>query len=136
MSVQAVLFDFGGTLDSPGITWLDRFLPLYRKHGIEVTRESFARAFYDSDDALAQRFNLQRLGLEETLHRQVQCVLQVLSPHTNRTSEAAVIANEFVSESRKCLNQAKLILDRLRLNYRLGIVSNFYGNLEYILKTE
>ncbi len=31
-SIDTVLFDFGGTLDAPGVHWLTRFHRLYPQH--------------------------------------------------------------------------------------------------------
>ena len=48
--IQAILFDFGGTLDSNGRHWRERFFALYREAGVKTSPEAFDRAFYDSDD--------------------------------------------------------------------------------------
>lgn len=134
MLAQAVLFDFGGTLDSNGTTWLDRFYPLYSKQGIAVSKEKFAQAFYASDDGLPHKFRLADLGLKETVTLQVRCVLETLAPA--RADAAAPIVEAFVSESRDSFRLARPILERLQDQYSLGIVSNFYGNLESILEHE
>ena len=49
--LKACLFDFGGTLDSDGVTWQDRFYAPYEKHGIQVDREAFRQAFYSATTA-------------------------------------------------------------------------------------
>ncbi|MBI3548969.1 MAG: HAD family hydrolase [Elusimicrobia bacterium] len=134
MGVKAVLFDFGGTLDSNGLTWLNRFFPLYERRGIAVSKDAFARAFYDSDDRLPTRFALKNMDLQETLRLQVRCVLEQLLP--NRIEEADAIADAFLEESRRSLREAEPLLRRLRRRYRLGIVSNFYGNMEAVLAGE
>ncbi|MFC1679868.1 hypothetical protein ACFL2T_06630, partial [Elusimicrobiota bacterium] len=74
-----VLFDFGGTLDSDGVHWQERFYSLYKREGLSVPRDRFARAFYDSDDNLPSRFSLAGLGLEDTVRLQVECVLKHLA---------------------------------------------------------
>jgi putative hydrolase of the HAD superfamily len=50
--VNALLFDFGGTLDADGVPWKERFFRLWKDEGEEVSREEFDRAFYAADDAL------------------------------------------------------------------------------------
>ena len=78
--MKSVLFDFGGTLDADGTTWLDRFYPLYKEAGLDIARDDFARAFYRSDDALPERHALKGLSLKETLDLQVDQVLSELAP--------------------------------------------------------
>lgn len=132
--MKSVLFDFGGTLDADGSPWLDRFYPLYKEAGIDAPRESFEKAFYASDDGLSTRFPLNGLSLEGTLARQVGCVLEVLAPE--RRSLRDGIVSRFLSESRWHLRRNRPLLERLSRRYRLGVVSNFYGNLESVLASE
>lgn len=132
--MKSILFDYGGTLDSDGATWLERFLPIYKECGIEVPRERFDRAFYDSDDTLPTRFSLDGLDLEQTLSLQVRQVLAALAP--DRVELTARIAGRFAADSRAQFRRLEPTLQRLAQRYRLGIVSNFYGNLDGILRAE
>lgn len=130
---KALLFDFGGTLDAEGVHWLDRFLPLYR-HASGAADEAITRAFYRSDDELSSRFDLAGLDLEATLRRQVGCVLERLAPGRPELAEPVVAA--FVAESRAGLRRSRSLLERLARSFSLGVVSNFYGNLDGILRAE
>lgn len=132
--LKALLFDFGGTLDSDGRTWADRFLPLYREALPSVPEEALRRAFYDSDDALPARHALAGLDLERTVALQVDDVLRGLSRSDGAVSRR--ITDAFVSEARRHLRRNRPLLERLRRSYRLGVVSNFYGNLEGLLAAE
>ncbi|MBI4051239.1 MAG: HAD family hydrolase [Elusimicrobia bacterium] len=133
-SIKAVLLDFGGTLDANGIHWLDRIYPMYRSFGVQVSREAFEKAFYYSDDHLAKRYKLSSLNLEETLTLQVQDVLKFLE--LQDPSMAKKIVEVFVAAARKYLRKNEILLKELRSQYRLGVVSNFYGNMPSILKGE
>lgn len=129
--MKAVLFDFGGTLDSDGLTWGDRFFPIYKEAGLPLSRQEFDRAFYASDDNLPQRFNLKGKGLAETLDLQVGCVLEQAAPA--RGDLKPLIAGRFLADCRAAFERNRPILGRLKKKYKLGIVSNFYGNLKDIL---
>lgn len=131
---KAVLFDFGGTLDSNGVRWLERIHPIYHEHGVKAPPEEFARAFHHSDDTLASRHNLKGLNLEETLRLQVAGVLERLTP--DRIELGSVIAGAFVRAVRGHIASIRPVLSSLRSRYALGIVSNFYGNLESVLEGE
>lgn len=132
--MKAILFDFGGTLDADGRAWLERFRPIYKEAGVETASERFDRAFYDSDDSLPSRFLLKGLSLENTLLLQVRCVLESLA--LSRCGLAEIIAGRFLQESRAAFCRNRPLLESLRRRYRLGIVSNFYGNLSSVLASE
>ncbi|MFI5347138.1 MAG: HAD family hydrolase [Elusimicrobiota bacterium] len=132
--MKSVLFDYGGTLDSDGTTWLERFYPIYKEYGVDVSRELFDRAFYDSDDGLPGRHALAGLDLEQTLRLQVRDVLEAVAPE--RTDLTPMIAGRFAEDSRRQFSRLKPVLERLSQRYRLGIVSNFYGNLDGILRAD
>lgn len=132
--MKSVLFDYGGTLDADGTTWLERFYPIYKEEGVDLPRERFDRAFYDSDDNLPARHRLQGLDLEQTLRLQVRDVLAAAAP--DKLALAERIAGRFAADSRRQFERLRPVLERLARRYRLGIVSNFYGNLEGILSAE
>jgi FMN phosphatase YigB (HAD superfamily) len=126
---KAILFDFGGTLDSDGMPWKDRFYPLYREAGIGWDLPTFEGFFYASDDSLTEE-RLGEVGYETMLLEQVSRVLRNGDRYT--ASLARVISHRFYSDSMLCLNRNRPILQRLSKRYRLGIVSNFYGNLRFL----
>lgn len=132
--MESLLFDYGGTLDGDGQTWLERFLAIYKEAGIDVDRDTFAPAFYRSDDTLAQRHALKGLSLEETVELQVGQVLEELAP--KRPDLRPIIAQRFVAASRQAFRRQRPALERLARRHRLGVVSNFYGNLESVLRSE
>ena len=45
-SFKAILFDFGGTLDSDGIAWKERFYPIYRSCGLNLDFKEFEKYFF------------------------------------------------------------------------------------------
>jgi len=132
--VKSVLFDFGGTLDADGTTWLERFYKIYKEAGIDVPKERFNRAFYNADDHLPARHSLKFLDLEATLRRQTHDVLEIIAPERMGLEET--VAKRFIDDCRMHFNRNRPILTRLRKSYRLGIVSNFYGNLDTVLRGE
>ncbi|MDE2292706.1 MAG: HAD family hydrolase [Elusimicrobia bacterium] len=127
-----LLFDYGGTLDDDGRPWLERFSPLWREAGADG--EAVARAFYDADDGLPGRHDLRGKGLAETVLLQCRRVAELLLP--SDPGAAQRVADRFVEESRRTLRRNRPVLERLAARYRLGVVSNFYGNLEDVLASE
>jgi len=130
-SITAILFDFGGTLDADGVAWKERFYRLYRGEGLDVSSERFAQAFYRADDALVGRIP-STLSLNDTVHRLTQNVAQELEVHDQAMIDR--IANRFMTDTHKRLTVNMPLLQDLTRRYRLGIVSNFYGNLSSVCR--
>ncbi len=121
-----VLFDFGGTLDANGIAWKERFLRLYRDEGVAPPLEQFDRAFYAADDALVGALP-PTFPFRETVVRLAAGITRGLGLQDPLLVER--IAGRFVEEARDRLSANAALLGQLSHRYRLGVVSNFYGNL-------
>ncbi len=132
--MTAVLFDFGGTLDSNGIAWKDSFLPIYRKYGVRVAQEKFDRAFYDADDYFHVNHAVLGMGFAQTVTLQVRDVFKNLA--LEDAAAAKAVAEEFLLLARANFRAIAPALDALAEQYRLGVVSNFYGNMEAVLESE
>jgi FMN phosphatase YigB (HAD superfamily) len=127
--IAALLFDFGGTLDSDGIPWKERFSRALAAEGTVVSSEHFDRAFYRADDALVGRVPAG-LGLAETASRLAHGL--VLELGLDAPGLADRIAGRFETDSRAHLRRSAAILADLARTRRIAIVSNFYGNLEAV----
>jgi putative hydrolase of the HAD superfamily len=121
-----LLFDFGGTLDADGRPWKERFRDLYRAAGVGPDDDTFDPVFYGADDALVGALPAA-CGLRETVARLAAGVSAGLGVADARVT--ARVADGFVESARAQLARNRAVLARLRERYRLGIVSNFYGNL-------
>ena len=128
--ISAILFDFGGTLDSDGIPWADRFHQVYLRHGLEIDFERFRKAFYFADDTIIEGSLVQGKGLLETLEIQTGLLFGHLGVDDRRLQ--GEIAGAFYRESVSKVDENRGTLERLASKYRLGLVSNFYGNLEEV----
>jgi putative hydrolase of the HAD superfamily len=129
--VRGILFDFGGTLDGPGLSWTDRFLAIYGRLGIEVPSERVvAAAGYGTRCAYAEPA-LASASLRQTVDFHVRCQLRFLDIET--PAAAGRIVDAFVAESEEALAASRRWLASLAGRVALGVVSNFYGNLERIL---
>ncbi len=122
----AVLFDFGGTLDADGVTWKERVRRLFEAEGVALAPGEFDPIFYAVDDGLTGRIPVT-LSFRETVARLVTGVAAGLGLGDPAVAER--VANAFVEDSLAHLRGRMPLLRRLRRRYRLGVVSNFYGNL-------
>lgn len=125
----AVLFDFGGTLDADGVAWKERFFRLWCEEAGEIAPERFAPIFYAADDALVGAVP-PTLTLRETVDRIAQGVTQGMGASDPALAER--IAKRFLEKAWDRLRASALLLSQLSRRYRLGVVSNFYGNLSAV----
>jgi HAD superfamily hydrolase (TIGR01549 family) len=126
---SAVLFDFGGTLDADGIPWKDRVHRLFVDAGVVVPRERFDPVFHAADDALVGALP-STASFQDTVARLVDGVARGLELRDQ--APAARVARGFLERALESLAHNAPLLERLAGRYRLGIVSNFYGNLERV----
>lgn len=124
-----MLLDFGGTLDADGLTWKERFYRLWRDEAAAESREAFDPIFYAADDALVGAIPIT-LSFDATVRRLAQGIAAALAMDDERV--IARVADRFLADAHRHLERNRALLERLRPRYRLGIVSNFYGNLETV----
>ena len=120
---RAVLLDFGGTLDAPGVPWKERVRRLYRDEGVDVAAERFDPIFYRADDALVGTVPVA-CTVDDTVRRLVAAIDPALD-----TDAGPRVAKRFLDDTVANVERHLPLLRALRGRYRLGIVSNFYGNL-------
>jgi putative hydrolase of the HAD superfamily len=123
---MAVLFDFGGTLDADAVPWKERFFRLYRAEGLGISREQFDPIFYAADDALVGAIPIT-LPFRDTVRRIAAEVSRRLDAAEATLIERVTAA--FVDDALTSARQNIPVLARLAERFRLGVVSNFYGNL-------
>lgn len=145
--IEALLFDFGGTLDGPA-HWLDRFLAAYRGAGIEISRIELDPAFdhatrigYGATKIIA-RFGLTDL-VRFLVGHQFEYLRQSGPPKLRAKLEddgakgrhriVEDVTTSFVRETSAGLKHSREVIAALRGRFKLGVVSNFYGNLDRIL---
>lgn len=136
--IDTVLFDFGGTLDADGIAWKDRMYGYYRAEGLNLTADAFAPIFYAADDQLVGTLP-RDADLTRTLFHLTDKIEVEIARCTETKSDGRPdgerglrIATRFLVDSFDVLSRNRTFLATLRRRCRLGIVSNFYGNLEAV----
>lgn len=127
---RAILFDFGGTLDSDGEHWLDRIYRLYAAGGIDAPKTEIKRAFYYADDRCYADPSIFSTNLWTLMERHVRFQFEALGMK-NRSKEMDIVYG-FCSDSEQYLRRRAPLLQSLKKHFQLGIVSNFYGNLPSI----
>jgi len=129
--IEAVLFDFGGTLDADGVRWAIRFHGAYRRAGGRLELPAFEVCFRESDGRLARHPRIREAGFREMA--QLQCSLLADQVPEGGALAWDRIGQEFCAEALAVVGRNHSTLERLRRRWRLGVVSNFTGNLQFCL---
>ena len=146
--ITALLFDFGGTLDGPA-HWLDRFLGSYHAAGIEISRVELDPAF---DHATRVGYGatrvVTRFGMTDLVRFLVGHQFEYLrksgpdpvrkvlddSGAGGRHRFVEAVTLSFVRETSAGLAHSRDVIGPLKSRFRMGVVSNFYGNLDRVLE--
>lgn len=131
VQVEGILFDYGGTLDGAASHWLDRMLALFAECAVELPFARVKEAFYRADDVAYADAAVAEMSLAELMDFHVGVQLDGLGiddPALHRR-----LTEGFVARSEAALADSRAVLAELAGRYRLGVVSNFYGNVGRIL---
>ncbi len=120
------MFDFGGTLDADGVHWSPRFHAAYRTAGGTLDFAAFDAIFKGSDEAMARLPGIRALGFRAAIAAQARLLVSRLPDQV----DPAAIAQRLHGEAVAVVTRNLPVLERLARRYRLGIVSNFTGNLQ------
>lgn len=131
--MKAILFDFGGTIDTNGVHWSEMFWGYYERHRVRTTKPAFGKAFVESERRLLLDPGTAELGFDALLRRQVRIQFDLLGLAGSEAA-ADALAAECHADVRATVARARTLLEAFRGRYLLGVVSNFYGNLERVCR--
>lgn len=140
--VKAVAFDFGGTLDSPFLHWMDIYLDIYTKElNLPLTKENFRDSYVYTEQTIEREtlvkptytlYDTQLLKARLQFSSLVE--KEVLPNEEKFKEEIPLLAARLVTDySSAYVKAARKVLDELGKSYKLLLVSNYYGNLETLV---
>ena len=130
--IRAILFDMGGTLDGDGLHWLDRFVALYVRAGVQAPRETLRAAFDEAERRAAVDDEIATCGLDAMIDRHVGWQLAYLGMHDHPTLRRE-LADGFVTPVRAAaVANVPLLAELSARGCRLGVVSNGCGNVDVL----
>ena len=140
--IQGIIFDYGGTIDTNALHWSEVLWEGYQHVGIPVSKEEFRQSYVVAERALAKHpyirpehnfLDLLTIKCDiETKDLMEKGIWKVGDEERKRMSDAvAMYCYEHVL---KVLEVSRPVIETLSKKYPLVLVSNFYGNIETILK--
>ncbi len=137
--MKALLFDFGGTLDTNGIHWSENLWDAYNCFDISFSKEEFTKAYIDAEQEINSGIIKTTDGMKVTLFKQITSQWNILAQShrelkENNASMIARLAEKCYFDVRETVAEFTPLLNSCKKKYKTGIVSNFYGNLEVVCK--
>ncbi len=126
-NLDAIIFDFGGTLDLDGTHWLNAFYLLYEKFSIPVSKSAIKEVFYKADRKLESLQDRKNLTLEPMIR--IHIGHQFKMHGIDSATVVEKMTDEFCRIVKANFDKNRQLLESLKSKYRLGLVSNFYGNV-------
>ncbi len=139
-NIKGVIFDYGGTIDSRGVHWSEIIWDGYQACGVPVVKEVFREAYVFAERELARvRHILPEDNFHVLLLKKMRIELGWLVEH-DFLADGAVeafagpVADYCYDAARNAIADARPVLEALYERYPMVLVSNFYGNVEAVLK--
>lgn len=135
-NIKAVLFDFGGTLDTNGTHWSIRFWEVYQAFRVPVSYEQFRSAYVQTEPDVG-RYIQPDDGFLQTLKTQIELQIRFLCEKEGLSlNDPEITVNSMADYTYRGvlgnIADIKKLLNCLKSTMRLGLVSNFYGNVEAV----
>lgn len=139
-NVRGIVFDYGGTIDTRGDHWSHIIRQAWEHEGLTFTEKQFRDSYVHAERALAaERIILPGDDFYALMLKKARIELSHLAAVTGREpfgdSVAAGIAGYCNSYAAACIREAEPVLRALSGSYPLVLVSNFYGNVDEVLRS-
>jgi FMN phosphatase YigB (HAD superfamily)/uncharacterized membrane protein YbhN (UPF0104 family) len=140
MEVKGIIFDYGGTLDTNGTHWFEVFYDAYKNTGIDIDKEVLREAYIfgerkmESNNKAIKSTDTFWNNLKMKVEYQIQRLIEKEYHDISLLEKKDSIVDCCYSLANENLSKASLVLKELKTKYPLVLVSNFYGNLNSVLK--
>lgn len=138
--IKGIIFDYGGTIDSHGDHWSEVIYDGYRACGLDIDKDEFRTSYVYAERELARTRHIfpehtfldlmeikMRLELDDLAQR------SVISKEVAE-EKASSIAHYCYERARQSVADARPVLATLAKHYPMVLVSNFYGNVESVIR--
>ena len=140
--IQGVIFDYGGTIDTNGRHWAEVLWSKYEELHVPVDKAVFREAYVHGERTLARRPLVKpEDNFHDVLRVKTRVQMDWLVENGKLSSQeaevgnyAARIADACYAYVQKVLTSTRPVVQALSERYKLVLVSNFYGNIQTVLK--
>lgn len=140
--IQGVIFDYGGTIDTNSRHWAEVLWEKYRELQVPVDKPVFREAYVHGERTLARQplvkpednfYDVLRIKTRVQMDWLVE---NGILPREKAVAEnyASRIADACYAYVLEVLKRTRPVVKTLSEHYKLVLVSNFYGNIQAVLK--
>lgn len=140
MEIKGIIFDYGGTIDSHGDHWSEVIYDGYINAGLKIDKVQFRESYVYAERELARtRHILPQHNFYDLLLIKMQLELSDLASRgvieqSDVEKYAKPIAKYCYDCARSSCEEARPVIEQLSKRYPLMLVSNFYGNVETVIR--
>lgn len=138
--IKGIIFDYGGTIDSHGDHWSEVIYDGYNASGLNIDKTEFRQSYVFAERALAKtRYILPQHTFLDLLRIKMHLELSDLSERGLIAADLVETKTEEIAQycymrAKSSVNEARPVIEALSKKYPLMLVSNFYGNVESVLR--
>nr|WP_311150502.1 HAD family hydrolase [uncultured Prevotella sp.] len=137
-----LLFDFGGTLDTAGCHWGKFLWYAYKRNGIPVIEDQFREAYVNAERILAKQPIIQSHDtflsmLTSKLKLEFEYLVGcgwLVADKVEAERMQRILLNDIYDKVKANIAESREVLSDLKKHYRIGLVTNFYGNMPVVLE--
>ncbi|CCZ71469.1 HAD family hydrolase [Bacteroides gallinaceum] len=142
IDIQGIIFDYGGTIDTNGRHWAEVLWEKYKTFDVPVSKPEFREAYVYGERTLAHKQLIKpEYGFHEVLSVKTRIQVDYLidkgvlsRTKADKYDYATCIADSCYRYVWDVLQRTRPVLQTLSKRYKLVLVSNFYGNIQAVLK--
>lgn len=138
--IKGIIFDYGGTIDSHADHWSHIIYDGWKAAGLNIDKDVFREAYVYAERELARvRHILPGDNFLDLLRKKMRIELGWLAQRglleeKNIAPLSEAIAQYCYRQARRSIEDARPVLEALASRYPMVLVSNFYGNVDEVLR--
>ena len=128
--IKGYIFDYGGTLDTGGHHWGKVIWHAYERQQVPVSEAQFREAYVHGERTLGKNPIIQPdFTFRQTMEKKLQLQLEFL----HQEDYLSPLLDDLYSRTQAETRKSREVLLRLKEQYPMVLVSNFYGNIQTVL---
>lgn len=136
--IKGYIFDYGGTLDTGGHHWGKVIWHAYERQQVPVSETLFREAYVYGERTLGKNPIIQpdftfRQTLEKKLQLQLEYIEDKKEEFKSENYLQLVLADLYQHTCEETARSIEVLL-KLKERYPMVLVSNFYGNIQTVLR--
>ena len=136
-AIKGLLFDYGGTLDTNGKHWATVLWSFYEHYAIAISRDQFYEAYVFAERELGTTpLVMPDFDFQQVLQLKIKLQFAYLKSEGILIDESLIpaIVERAYQLAKDTVDYSKSLLEDLHGRMPMVMVSNFYGNLQTVLK--